>query len=306
MIEANSLTKKFTRERYALNEVSFRVQEHEIVGLLGHNGAGKSTAVGIMLGMVRPDMGEVVLAGHSVQKDRCAALRHVGAIFEAPSFYEYMSGWQNLKSLCALSGWWEEKEVWRVLELVNLNTRIHGKVRTYSHGMRQRLALAQALLPMPKILLLDEPTDGLDPEGIHEFRSTILKLRAEQGLTIMLNSHLLTEVEQMCDRCIVLREGVKVYEGPIEATRKGLPRFTLETPDLEQARAVASRFGFHFIDDRTVETAADVTGSSVLALLVKAGVAVDSWTPHRRTLEDWYLELTHAPSAATSAPAAKS
>jgi len=293
MISAQHLTKRFTRGRLALDDVSFTVEEHEIVGLLGHNGAGKSTALGIMLGMVRPDAGEVILAGHSVQKDRCTALRHVGSIFEAPSFYDYMSGWQNLKTLCALSGWWEEKEVWRILEIVRLQDRIHGKVSTYSHGMRQRLALAQALLPMPRILLLDEPTDGLDPEGIHEFRSTILRLRAEHGLTILLNSHLLTEVEQMCDRCIVLREGRKVYEGPVKATQQGLPRYTLETADTALVASVSERFGLKLINDHTIETAADVTGSSVLALLVKAGVAVDSWTPQRRTLEDWYLQLTH-------------
>src|ERR1700761_9366273 len=181
MIAVKNLSKHFTRGRLALDDVNFEVKEKEIVGLLGHNGAGKSTVLGIMLGMVRPDSGEVFIDGHSVQQNRSAALRNIGAIFEAPAFYEYMTGWQNLRSLCALSGWWEEKEVWRVLELVELKDRIHSKVRTYSHGMRQRLALAQALLPEPKCLLLDEPTDGLDPEGIHEFRATILKLRAERG-----------------------------------------------------------------------------------------------------------------------------
>src|SRR6187431_2005340 len=143
MILVSSLTKHFTRDRRALDDVSFEVKPAEIVGLLGHNGAGKSTVLGIMLGMVRPDAGEVRVAGHSVQRDRANALRQVGAIFEAPSFYEYMSGWQNLRTLCALSGWWDEREVKRVLEVVKLSDRIHGKVRTYSHGMRQRLALAQ-------------------------------------------------------------------------------------------------------------------------------------------------------------------
>src|SRR3954470_16916765 len=199
MISVRSLTKRFTRGRAALDDVSFDVKEAEILGLLGHNGAGKSTVLGIMLGMVRPNAGEVHVAGHSVQRNRATALRQIGAIFEAPAFYEYMSGWQNLRALCALSGWWEESDVKRVLELVRLADRIHGKVRTYSHGMRQRLALAQALLPMPGVLLLDEPTNGLDPEGIHEFRSTVLKLRDEHGLTILFNTHLLTEAEQMCD-----------------------------------------------------------------------------------------------------------
>src|SRR6187401_1587390 len=203
MIEVQALTKCFTRARKALDDVSFEVKPAEIVGV----------------------------PGHSVQRHRATALRQIGAIFESPAFYEYMTGWQNLRALCALSGWWEEAEVKRVLELVHLSDRVHSKVRTYSHGMRQRLALAQALLPMPQVLLLDEPTNGLDPEGIHEFRSTVLKLRDEHGLTILFNSHLLSEVEQMCDRCVILREGRKVYEGMLKREDLEKPRYRLQSTD---------------------------------------------------------------------------
>ena len=296
MISVNNLSKHFTMSRAALDNVSFEVRDNEIVGLLGHNGAGKSTVLGIMLGMVRPDAGEVVISGHSVQKDRAGALRQIGAIFEAPSFYEYMSGWDNLRVLCALSGWWDEKEVWRVLELVNLKDRVHGKVRTYSHGMRQRLALAQALLPEPKVLLLDEPTDGLDPEGIHEFRSTVLKLRAERGLTILLNSHLLSEVEQMCDRCVILRAGKKVYEGPVQATDHEHARFSIETPDWPLAQSIATKLGASCSSPGVIEPAPGMEGHHLLAQLTAGGVRVISWTPLRKTLEDWYLELTHSKS----------
>ncbi len=292
MIAVKNLTKQFTSERLALDDVNFEVKEKEIVGLLGHNGAGKSTVLGIMLGMVRPDSGEVFIDGHSVQQDRSAALRNIGAIFEAPAFYDYMSGWQNLRTLCALSGWWDEKQVWRTLELVDLKDRIHGKVRTYSHGMRQRLALAQALLPEPKCLLLDEPTDGLDPEGIHEFRSTILKLRHEHGLTILLNSHLLSEVELMCDRCVILREGKKVYEGPVNATQDDLPRYTLKTSDKELALQIATKNGAQYLNE-TMTLAKDTTGPEFLSQLVNAGVRVEAWTPRPKTLEEWYMELTH-------------
>jgi ABC-2 type transport system ATP-binding protein len=292
MITVCSLSKRFSRARLALDDVSFEVRRAEIMGLLGHNGAGKSTVLGIMLGMVRPDAGEVCVERHSVQRERAKALRQVGAIFEAPSFYEYMTGWQNLRTLCALSGWWEEKEVKRVLEVVRLADRIHSKVRTYSHGMRQRLALAQALLPMPKVLLLDEPTDGLDPEGIHEFRSTVLKLREEHGLTILLNSHLLGEVEQMCDRCVILRQGKKVYEGVLKRTEMEIPRYKLETPDMELARAVVASTEHRFAEDGTVQLASSASGAFLLARLVTSGVRVDAWTPLHKTLEDVYLELT--------------
>ena len=292
MISVCSLTKRFTKGRLALDDVSFEVKPAEIMGLLGHNGAGKSTVLGIMLSMVRPDKGEVFVDGHSVQQSRAKALRQVGAIFEAPSFYEYMTGWQNLRSLCALSGWWEEKEVKRVLELVRLADRIHGKVRTYSHGMRQRLALAQALLPMPKVLLLDEPTDGLDPEGIHEFRSTVLKLREDHGLTILLNSHLLGEVEQMCDRCVILRQGRKVYEGVLNRKELEQPRYKLETQDMELARSVIETTEHQLMPDGVVQLTSASGGPFLLARLVCSGVRVDSWTPLHKTLEDVYMELT--------------
>jgi len=293
MISARNLTKQFTKDRRALDDVNFEVKQGEIMGLLGHNGAGKSTVLGIMLGMVRPDAGEVLIDGISVQKNRTGALRKIGAIFEAPAFYEYMSGWHNLRTLCALSGWWEEKEVWRILELVELKDRIHGKVSTYSHGMRQRLALAQALLPQPKCLLLDEPTDGLDPEGIHEFRSTILKLRREHGLTILLNSHLLSEVEQMCDRCVILREGKKVYEGSVKATQDELPRYTLKTQDADLARRIASENGAQF-DHESMTLGQGAAGPEFLARLVNAGVRVEAWSPQLKTLEDWYLEISNS------------
>lgn len=301
MIEARSLVKNFVRERRALDDVSFQVKQGQIAGLLGHNGAGKSTIVGIMLGMVRPDAGEVYINGCSVQKERGKALRNIGAIFEAPCFYEYMSGWHNLKSLCSLSGWWTEKNVWQVLELVNLTKSIHNKVSTYSHGMKQRLALAQALLPMPKVLLLDEPTDGLDPEGIHEFRSTILNLRERHGLTILMNSHLLSEVELMCDHCIILRGGSKIYEGSMQKTRSEKESYVLGSLDKELAyRTLEALGGQVQIDQGLFTPPIGMTGHDLLAHLMAAGVRVQSWTPYRETLEDWYLKLSHREVSSTA------
>lgn len=276
----------------ALNNVSFNVKQGEIVGLLGHNGAGKSTIMGIMLGMVRPDSGEVRIGGASVQTQRAQALRSIGAIFESAVFYDYLTGWQNLRVLCSLSGWWDEKEAGRILEMVNLTQAASKKTGTYSHGMRQRLALAQALLPRPQVLLLDEPTDGLDPEGIREFRETVMRLRKEWGMTILLNSHLLAEVDQMCDRCVILKEGRKVYEGALGSGRKGKPRFTLETPDTREADAVALKMGAVLSKKGYVELPSDVTGPEFVKALVEGGVRVESWGPERQSLEDIYLELT--------------
>ena len=294
MIEARQLIKRYSgSSKRALNNVSFTVGDGEIVGLLGHNGAGKSTIMGIMLGMVRPDQGEVRIAGHSVQMERSKALANIGAIFEAAVFYDYLTGWQNLRVLCSLSGWWDEKEAGRVLELVNLSKAASTKTGTYSHGMRQRLALAQALLPRPRVLLLDEPTDGLDPEGIREFRETVLRLRKEMGMTILLNSHLLSEVEQMCDRCVILKDGSKVYEGAVGVNaNKGRLRYRLVTPDLREADAVAFKMKAEFSKKGNVELPVGVTGPEFVKALVEGGVRVESWGLDTPSLEDVYLELT--------------
>jgi len=291
LIEVQHLTKHWKAGQLALDDVGFSVRAGEIVGLLGHNGAGKSTVMGIMLGMVRPDAGEVRIGGCSVQNQRGPALRQVGAIYEAASFYDYLTGWQNLKALCSLSGWWDAEEARRVLKLVRLHDRADAKAGTYSHGMRQRLALAQALLPQPKCLLLDEPTDGLDPEGITEFREFILRLRDESGLTILLNSHLLGEVEQMCDRCVILREGKKVYEGVVPGRGESLERFQLTSPDVGEARVVCARLDLKMSRDGIVELFGEIPGHEVLRALVEGGVRVSSWQPHRQSLEELYLGL---------------
>jgi len=293
MIEAHSLCKTWSKgAKPALNNVSFSVGQGEIVGLLGHNGAGKSTIVGIMLGMVRPDSGEVRIAGASVQRQRAKALSSIGAIFESAVFYDYLTGWENLRVLCSLSGWWDEKEAGRILDMVSLTQAASKKTGTYSHGMKQRLALAQALLPRPQCLLLDEPTDGLDPEGIREFRETILRLRAEWGMTILLNSHLLAEVDLMCDRCVILKEGRKVYEGSLGRNKAGRPRFKLVTPDIREADAVTLKVGATLSKKGFVELPPDVTGPDFVKALVEGGVRVESWGPEQQSLEDIYLELT--------------
>jgi ABC-2 type transport system ATP-binding protein len=158
--------------------------------------------------------------------------------------------------------------------------------------MRQRLALAQAMLPQPKILLLDEPTDGLDPEGIREFRELILHLRKHQGLTIMLNSHLLAEVEQMCDRCVIIKDGKKVFEGPVPSQEKTRRMFQLETTDLGLAREIMDRAGATMDKHGVVEVPLNMEPHELVAALVRGGVHVNAWQPHRRTLEQLYMGLS--------------
>lgn len=290
MLEARGLTKAFSGKP-ALRDVSFKLEKGEIYGLLGHNGAGKSTSLGIILGMVAPDAGEVEIGGVSVQKDRGQALRKVGAIFEAPAFYDYMSGWENLKILMGYSGGFDAKLAREVVERVGLSKRITSKVRTYSHGMRQRLALAQALLPEPELLLLDEPTDGLDPEGIKWFRDFILGLRAEKGMTVLFNSHLLAEVELMCDRVAILREGKRVFEGSVNSFRDGIPCYQVTLEPWEKASEIVRGLGGEIIAPDRISLPAEVDPAQLIERLVQAGVKVREFARIHRSLEDVYMEI---------------
>lgn len=294
MLEVDGITKNYTPSRRAVDGVSFGVRRGEIVGLLGHNGAGKSTLLGCMLGMVEPDAGEVRIDGISVQRERERALRKVGAIFEAPAFYDYLSGWRNLRLLSALSGFSDEDETRRVVEMVNLTAVIHRPVSTYSHGMRQRLALAQALLPMPELLLLDEPTDGLDPEGIREFRHFILRLREERGMTILFNSHLLAEVELLCDRVAIIKAGRLLYVGTGAELRRPTRRFVMRVDDWPRLAEVVRHFGGAAETSPYVDLPPEVDMADVVTRAVQAGLRVSEVTPQEETLEELYLKVSES------------
>ncbi|RYD20322.1 MAG: ABC transporter ATP-binding protein [Verrucomicrobiaceae bacterium] len=296
MLEATGLHKTFGGKP-ALQDVSFHVRKGEIYGLLGHNGAGKSTSLGIILGMVMPDQGDVTIGGVSVLANRSKALRKVGAIFEAPAFYDYLSGWENLKILMGYSGGFDAVAANKVIERVGLTKRVHSKVRTYSHGMRQRLALAQALLPEPEVLLLDEPTDGLDPEGIKWFREFILNLRDERGMTVLFNSHLLAEVELMCDRVAILREGKRVFEGTVDGLHDDDLIFEVDLEPWGTACGIVSTIGGEILPDKRIRLRHGSDPAVLVETLVGAGVRVRAFAPIRRSLEDLYMEILNgAPS----------
>ena len=291
MIRIEKISKKF-RGRPALNGISFEVAKGEIFGLLGHNGAGKSTTFGIALGHVHADAGRVTIHGHDVSTDRAAALARVGAIFETPAFYDYLSGWRNLRFFVSLGGSVSRGRMEEIVRRVGLEERIHDRVRTYSHGMRQRLALAQALLPDPELILLDEPTEGLDPAGIHEMRALILKLRADHGMTVILSSHILHEVEQLCDRVAILNRGELVFCGRWQDAGPGGSRWKITTPDLEKCAVVFQELGVAISQDGIVTLPDAVDSADVMAVLVAERVRIREFRKLTRTLEDFYLERT--------------
>ena len=292
MISLQDVRKKFGG-RVALHGLTLEVPQGEIFGLLGHNGAGKSTAIGMMLGQVWPTSGVVRVCGHDVTTHRAKALAKVGAIFEAPAFYDYLSGRRNLEILCQYSGPASPQRIRDVVEWVGLTGREESKVRTYSHGMRARLAIAQALLPQPELLIFDEPGSGLDPEGIAEMRRTIQRLHREMGLTILLSSHLLSEVEQLCSRIAVLNQGRKVFDGRIAEARTAAGRVTLRTPDFAKAAAVLSehRIITGSADGKFIVLAEGRTTAEAVKALVNANIAVDGIWQHEQTLEEFYLAL---------------
>ncbi len=292
MIQLNHLTKRFGRQ-LAVDDLTLTVPEGEIYGLLGHNGAGKSTAIGMMLGQVWPTGGEARICGYDVSTHRREALRKVGALFETPAFYDYLTGWHNLEILNSYSAPPDRARLQEVVEWVGLSGREHTKVRTYSHGMRARLALAQALLPRPELLILDEPSEGLDPEGIHEMRQTILRLRSELRLTILLSSHLLNEVEQLCTCIAVLNQGRLVFHGTLADTRQREGRVRLKVGDFATAVKALREKGLILDqnDGQFVRLSRGVGPEQVVRLLVERGMPVYEITLEEATLESFYLSL---------------
>jgi ABC-2 type transport system ATP-binding protein len=295
MIELRNVDKIFG-ERPAVEDLTLTVPPGEIFGLLGHNGAGKSTAIGMMLGQVWPTEGEVRVCGFDVTTQRSKALKKVGAIFETPVFYDYLSGWRNLEILSCYSARTPKQRIHEVVEWVGLSGREQSVVKTYSHGMRARLALAQALLPKPELLILDEPSDGLDPEGIHEMRQTILRLHKEMGLTILLSSHLLNEVEQLCTRIAVMNKGRKVYEGTMSSIQQGENWVKLRAGDFASSTKLL-RENKLIADERDgslISLAKNVGTDQVVRCLVNHDISVFEISPRQQDLEDFYLSLMKA------------
>ena len=293
MIELRRLRKAFAGKP-AVHDLSLEVRPGEVFGLLGHNGAGKSTTLGILLGQVYPDGGEAVIDGISVQRERGRALGQTGAIFEAPRFYDYLSGWRNLEIYTSYSARVPKEKIAEAVETVGLTARIRDKVGTYSQGMRQRLGLAQALLPDNKLLLLDEPTNGLDPEGIHEMRGLIQRLNRERGITVLFCSHLLVEVEQLCDRVAILNQGHKVFDGRWSELETDQCRVHLEVDDWEKATGLLTGVGSLSVVERgMVSVPKDFDIAEIVARLVQGGVRVRAVEPQRRNLEEIYLSITH-------------
>ena len=299
-LETENLTKRFGA-RTAVDQLKIRVERGDIYGFLGPNGAGKSTTLRMLLGLVRPTSGVIKFPVRASSWEYLRARSRVGAIIETPAFYVNFSGRRNLQLLASLSGGVQRKRVEEVLEIVDLRDRAQDPVKVYSYGMRQRLGIAQALLPTPELIILDEPTNGLDPQGIQQTRALIRRLRDEFRLTVLLSSHLLTEIEQLCNRVGIIHEGRLLYEGGPEALVAPTGLFKVRVNDLSRAfelltrdpRVTVSRNGASFL---RIEADAESI-SAVNALLVGNGIKVYELSPAQESLEEAFLRLTKTVAA---------
>jgi ABC-2 type transport system ATP-binding protein len=280
----------------AVAGVDLTVHPGDVYGYLGPNGAGKTTVLRMLLGLIRPTAGEVRLFGRDPLLDGAAALDHVAGFVEAPRFYPYLSGRKNLELLAALDGQDAAGRIDEALDIVELTDRQRHRVGGYSHGMRQRLGVAAALIRDPKLLLLDEPATGLDPAGMRDMHALVARLSLA-GTTVLLSSHLLAEVEELCNRVAIVRSGRIVFEGALEDVKRTAGgEWSLRTTDDERAVDICrAQRGISAVRAEPLELRFQATEDAAAALsvaLVEAGLAIRTLAAHTATLEDLFFRLT--------------
>ena len=283
VLRVNNVSKK-AKDFQILNKVSFELGSGEITGLIGPNGAGKTSIMKILVGLTRNYTGEVDLSG----------VRDIGCMIETPNFYPYNTGYQNLMYFAGLNGV-GKKKVEELLELLGLKGAANKNVKAYSLGMRQRLGIAQALLKDPDVLVLDEPTNGLDPEGIHEVREYIRKIADEKNITVLISSHLLGELEKMCDRAIIIKKGeiIQFMDFSSDSKEKKIT-YVIESPDIEAAQKVLLENGYHIVSQNEQEVRIKIAAgrkSDAAKLLASRNVVMTGLYEAAETLEDTFLDL---------------
>jgi ABC-type multidrug transport system ATPase subunit len=297
VIETSELTKQFG-DVLAVDHLSLRVERGGVFGLLGPNGSGKTTTIGMLLGLVAPTSGSVQLFGRERAGVRLEDLHRIGAIVETPSFYPYLSGRDNLRYFQGISGTSDPEEVERLLELVELSSSAGRKFSTYSLGMKQRLGIAYALLGEPDLVFLDEPTNGLDPAGVAEVRDLVTTL-GQGGRTVILSSHMLAEVEQVCQRVAIISEGRLLAQGLVAdlVRSRGLVRLHT-TADDQAARVLKalSSVSDVRVADGELLVRTDDEPWTLTRVLAEQGVYVSEMMPVQTTLEQYFLEVTGASS----------
>jgi ABC-type multidrug transport system ATPase subunit len=299
IVKVNQLSKDF-RDIKAVDDLSFTVNRGDVYGFLGQNGAGKSTTIRMLLTLVRPTSGSIEIFGHNLQSHRKEILQQVGAVVEKPDLYKYLTAWENLSLFARISGIRvTQKKLQEQLEMVGLKDRMHSKVRTFSQGMKQRLGIAVALVHDPQLIILDEPVNGLDPQGIADVRNLILHLSRHQGKTIVVSSHLLNEIELIANRMLIIDKGKKVAEGAVKELfdpANTVVEITVSNPQTILAWLQTSRWKENVQSQAHNNITLQLHRQQISALtaeLVQAGAEIIAIQP-RHSLETYFLSLTTA------------
>ncbi|RED77395.1 ABC transporter ATP-binding protein [Cohnella phaseoli] len=307
VLSVRGLRKKIGRKPI-IHNVSFDVNAGEIFGFLGPNGSGKTTTIRMLVGLIKPTEGDIVVCGENVRTHPERALAHIGCIVENPEMYGFMTGWENLAHFARMQPDIPEQRIVEVVEIVGLDQRIHDKVKTYSLGMRQRLGIAQALLCRPKLLILDEPTNGLDPKGIKELREFI-RMLAESGMSLFISSHLLSEIQLMCDRVAIIAHGEVIAVGEVDELVSQAAAYTVwqvdrpdearrmfaDQPDIRLVPESEHRIDealLSAIDDPLVTVVDESRVAGWVNRLVAAGIGIASVQRVAPSLEELFLKLT--------------
>ncbi len=290
-------------KRHILHDISFEAYKGEVFGFLGPNGAGKTTTIKIAVGLLSLDDGIIQVDGFDVKKNYEKALAKIGGIVENPEMYKYLTGMENLKQYARIRQGVTQERIDEVVKIVGLSNRINEKVGKYSLGMRQRLGVAQAILHHPSVLILDEPTNGLDPAGIKELRDILKDLAHKENIGVIVSSHLMSEMELMCDRVGIIAngymKGVFTIEEMINANRNGIIEYLVEVSDVQKAGELLENYEFK-VDDKIITVSLDEENakeeiSKIIKLLAKADVDVYSVTPkEHKKLEDAFIEMTNS------------
>lgn len=295
---AKGLTKQVGR-KILVKEVDISIGKGEIVGLLGPNGAGKTTIIRMLTGLISRNAGTVKINSNDLDENFEGCMEDVGAIIENPEFYKYLSGWENLKQFARMSRKTiTDEEIKKVVERVRLTESIQNKVKTYSLGMRQRLGIAQAIIHHPSLLILDEPLNGVDPKGMHDFRQLMREI-VQDGTSILISSHLLSEMELLADKIIIIEEGKLTHIEDLtkadEKPENSLLHVTIETPEQSLLQKEVALMGLTVIAHSANSLTIEIEKNQIPAFIehgVQKGIPFYGITPHVSTLEERFLELT--------------
>ncbi|CAG9609492.1 ABC transporter ATP-binding protein [Pseudoneobacillus rhizosphaerae] len=296
LVQLKNVKKKIGKKEI-IKGLTFDVYPGEVFGFLGPNGAGKTTTIRMMMGLMSITEGEIIIAGKNITTEYSEAIQYVGGIVENPEMYKFLTGYQNLIHFARMHKGITKQRIDEVIKLVGLQNRIREKVKTYSLGMRQRLGLAQALLHNPKLLILDEPTNGLDPAGIREIRDYMRRLAREEGLAVIVSSHLLSEMEMMCDRIAIIQQGsivdVKAMNDFVSEKESDVHLFSCE-PKMEAVRFIKEQCDVSAVEtiDGVEVTVVKSEIPRIVKVLVENDIKIYGIAPMKKTLEDRFLEVT--------------